>query len=118
MEGVNLYCTELRTGDWLRLVTWYRDIVGLRVAVRMTGRQYALLTGREGRLAILGRDDLKPDGQRWNLVFEVGDLEAVRQRLIAAGSPIEEPPQESENYRDLLTTDPDGHRVRFFAWPG
>jgi predicted enzyme related to lactoylglutathione lyase len=117
MSDVRLYCVELRTTRWAELVTWYRDVIGLRVAVRMTGRQYALLTGREGRLAVLGRDRADDDGRRWNLVFETPDLEAVRLRLAAAGSPIEEPPADFENYRDLVTTDPDGNRVRFFAWP-
>lgn len=115
---MRLYCIELRTPQWTELVTWYRDVVGMRVAVRMTGRQYALLTGSEGRLAILGRKEEEADvGHRWNLVFETADLEPVRVRLTAAGSPIEETPVEFENYRDLVTTDPDGNRVRFFAWP-
>jgi predicted enzyme related to lactoylglutathione lyase len=117
MSDMRLYCIELRTPKWAELVTWYRDVVGMRVAVRMTGRQYALLTGREGRLAILGRKETDDDGRRWNLVFETADLEPVRARLIAAGSPIEETPAEFENYRDLVATDPDGNRVRFFAWP-
>lgn len=115
---MRLYCVELRTGNWAEVVTWYRDVVGLRVAVRMTGRQYALLTGREGRLAVLGRPDLADDGRRWNLVFETSDLDAVRRRLVVAGSPIEQQPVEFENYQDLVTTDPDGNRVRFFKWPG
>jgi predicted enzyme related to lactoylglutathione lyase len=118
MSDLRLYCVELRTPRWAELVTWYRDVVGLRVAVRMTGRQYALLAGNEGRLAILGRADGAEVGQRWNLVFETSDLEAVRARLVATGSSIEESPAEFENYRDLVTTDPDGNRVRFFAWPG
>jgi hypothetical protein len=83
----------------------------------MTGRQYALLTGSEGRLAILGRDEADDDGRRWNLVFETADLEAVRQRLLAAGSPIEKAPADFENYQDLVAADPDGNRVRFFSWP-
>lgn len=118
MSDLRLYCVELRTSRWAELVTWYRDVVGLRVAVRMTGRQYALLTGREGRLAILGRPDARDDGHRWNLVFETADLDAVRQRLSATGSPIEAQSAELENYTDLVTVDPDGNRVRFFAWPG
>jgi len=128
MTDVRLYCIELRSADWLRLVAWYRDVVGLRVAVRMTGRQYALLTGSEGRLAILGRDpallgepassgELAGPERRWSLVFETSDLAAVREKLLAAGSPIDEAPAETENYRELVTVDPDGNRVRFFVWP-
>jgi hypothetical protein len=25
---------------------------------------------------------------------------------------------QSENYRELVVTDPDGNQVRFFTWPG
>jgi predicted enzyme related to lactoylglutathione lyase len=118
MESTTLYAVELRTADWLRLVTWYRDVVGLRVAVRMTGRQYALLAGREGRLVILGREDAAPADKRWSLVFEVADLEAVRTRLDGAGIVSTPAESQSENYRELVVTDPDGNQVRFFTWPG
>lgn len=117
MSDLRLYCVELRTSRWAEMVAWYRDVVGLRVAVRMTGRQYALLTGSEGRLAILGRPYDGNDGGRWNLVFETPDLVAVRQRLAAAGCSLEQPTNEFENYQDLVAIDPDGNRVRFFAWP-
>jgi predicted enzyme related to lactoylglutathione lyase len=118
MDSTTLYAVELRTTDWLRLVTWYRDVVGLRVAVRMTGRQYALLAGREGRLVILGREDAAPADKRWSLVFEVADLEAVRARLDGAGIVSTPAESQSENYRELVVTDPDGNQVRFFTWPG
>jgi predicted enzyme related to lactoylglutathione lyase len=118
MSDLRLYCIELRTTRWTELVTWYRDVIGMRVAVRMTGRQYALLTGREGRLAILGRPDKIDDGHRWNLVFETPELDAVRARLITAGTRIEEPTEQHENYQEFVATDPDGNRIRFFAWPG
>lgn len=117
MQTASLYCTELRSPDWARLVAWYRDVAGLRVAVRMTGRQYALLAGHEGRLAILGRDAAQPAEARWSLVFEVADLSAVRERLDAAGLTSAATESPSENYREIVVEDPDGNRVRFFEWP-
>lgn len=90
MERPSLYSVELRTADWLRLVDWYRDVVGLRVAVRMTKAQYALLVGGEGRLTILGRPESaelresSPDS-RWSIGFEATDLEATRERLTGSG---------------------------------
>ncbi len=116
MPGTRLYSVELRTADWSRLVGWYRDVVGLRVAVRMTGRQYALLTGDEGRLAILGRSDAASAERRWSLAFETADLEAVRERLTAAGVAVVAAESESESYRELTVDDPDGNRIRFFTW--
>jgi len=122
MERPSLYSVELRTTDWLRLVEWYRDIVGLRVAVRMTKGQYALLVGGEGRLTILGRpEDLelgKPTPEsRWSLGFEAQDLEATRTRLINAGITCPPANEHPEGYHELVIRDPDGNRVRFFEFP-
>lgn len=122
MERPNLYSVELRTNQWLRLVDWYRDVVGLRVAVRMTKAQYALLVGGEGRLSILGRPD-DPELQqamaesRWSLGFEATDLDATRERLTAAGIACPPADERPEGYRELVISDPDGNRVRFFEFP-
>lgn len=122
MERPSLYSVELRTTDWLRLVEWYRDVVGLRVAVRMTKAQYALLIGGEGRLTILGRpEDLElrqePVESRWSLGFETIDLEATRKRLTEAGITCPPADERPEGYRELVIRDPDGNRVRFFEFP-
>lgn len=122
MERPSLYSVELRTTDWLRLVEWYRDVVGLRVAVRMTKGQYALLVGGEGRLTILGRpEDLElrqePVESRWSLGFETTDLEATRTRLTEAGFTCPPADERPEGYRELVIRDPDGNRVRFFEFP-
>lgn len=127
MERPSLYSVELRTAEWLRLVDWYRDVVGLRVAVRMTKAQYALLVGGEGRLTILGRPDdaglqqqaaLPPAGEsRWSLGFEATDLEATRDRLTTAGIACPPADERPEGYRELVIHDPDGNRVRFFEFP-
>jgi catechol 2,3-dioxygenase-like lactoylglutathione lyase family enzyme len=127
MERPSLYSVELRTADWLRLVDWYRDVVGLRVAVRMTKAQYALLVGGEGRLTILGRPDdadLRQQSEspttgesRWSLGFEATDLEATRDRLTTAGITCPPADERPEGYRELVIRDPDGNRVRFFEFP-
>ncbi|MCE9606999.1 MAG: VOC family protein [Planctomycetia bacterium] len=122
MERPSLYSVELRTTDWLRLVEWYRDVVGLRVAVRMTKGQYALLVGGEGRLTIIGRPDspelrVEVPESRWSLGFEAADLEATRVRLLAAGISCPPADEHPEGYRELTIRDPDGNRVRFFEFP-
>ena len=53
-----LYCIELRTQQWERLVEWYREVIGLRVLVRVTDDGYALLEAGETRNAT------GPSGQR------------------------------------------------------
>ncbi len=38
-----LYCIELRTANWPASVEWYRQVLGLRVLVRVVDDGYALL---------------------------------------------------------------------------
>jgi predicted enzyme related to lactoylglutathione lyase len=122
MSSARLYATELRTRDWPRLVDWYRDVVGLKVAVRMTGERYALLVAADlrrgdGRLMILGRDDAESAARRWSLAFEVSDLNGVTEQLAATGLVVPAATEQAEGYRELVVDDPDGNRVRFFCWP-
>ena len=111
-----LFAVELRSTQWERLVTWYRDALGLEVLLRVIDDRYALLAAGAARLVILGRDAAAPESRRWSLAFEVDDLEAARERLAAAG---EEPPAaiaNPEGFREVVVTDPDGNRIRLFAW--
>lgn len=114
---MEIFGIELRTTDWPRLVSWYRDVIKLRSVVRMTAEKYALLSGnRAGTLAILGRGETGPPSPRWNLVLEVDDLDALHGRLTAAGSKTTSPKLHPEGYREILTADPDGNQVRCFQW--
>ena len=54
---------------------------------------------------------------RWSLGFEVADLEPYRKRLAAAGAEIIPPREHHEGFNELVTHDPDGNRLRLFAWP-
>ncbi len=112
-----LYCIELRTAQWETLVHWYRDAIGLRVLVRVVEDGYALLEAGQARLAILARPAAAPASARWSLAFEVDSIEVATARLLAAGATLSQPPVSSEGLRDVLTTDPDGNRVRVFCWP-
>lgn len=122
MSDGQLFCVELRTADWARMVDWYRDVAGLRVVVRQTAERYALLVSAEsaggGRLSIVGRDELPPGGPRWSLAFETKSLATVAERLRRTGPAATEPRATAEGFLELITADPDGNRVRFFAWPG
>ena len=55
-ERPGLYCVELRTENWDQLVEWYREVLGLRVLVRVIDDGYALLEAGETRLALLARE--------------------------------------------------------------
>ncbi len=117
-----LFAVEIRSARWESLVAWYRDALGLEVLLRVVDDRYALLAAGAARLAILGRDETPPPGsrwsqsRRWSLAFEVADLEAVRERLVAAGSMSPEPTANPEGFREFVVTDPDGNRIRLFAW--
>jgi catechol 2,3-dioxygenase-like lactoylglutathione lyase family enzyme len=112
-----LYCIELRTTRWQALVEWYRDVLGLRVLVRMIDDGYALLEAGDNRLALLARTVTGEATHRISLAFEVNDLRSVVVRLKAAGAIITHPERDPEGLREAVTADPDGNRIRLFAWP-
>ena len=111
-----LFAVEIRSSRWESLVVWYRDALGLEVLLRVIDDRYALLAAGSARLAILGRDETPPESRRWSLAFEVADLEAARARLVAAGCAAPEPTANPEGFREFVVTDPDGNRIRLFAW--
>lgn len=112
-----LFSVELRTARWPDLVAWYRDVLGLRVLVRVVDDRYALLEAGDTRLAILGRPDPGEGSRRWSLGFEVADLDAAHGRLVQAGVAVAPPVVHPEGFRELVATDPDGNRLRLFSWP-
>lgn len=113
----SLFCVEIRTPQWSRLVEWYRSAVGLRVLMRGVDDGYALLAGGDTRLAIIARPAAAEPSPRWSLAFEVHDLDAARARLVAAGVTVPEPATHPEGFCELPLVDPDGNRLRLFAWP-
>src|SRR5687768_1838450 len=99
------------------MVHWYRTTLDLRVLVRVVEDGYALLEAGETRLALIHREASNDASARWSLAFELENLELAAARVLAAGSPILESPPNHEGFRDLLTEDPDGNRIRLFCWP-
>lgn len=115
----SLFSIELRTACWGMLVDWYRDALGLRVLVRVLDDEYALLEAGDTRLAILGRGSPGEASGRWSLGFEVPDLAAARERLLGTSMTVGEPTIHPEGFHELRVVDPDGNRLRLFAWaPG
>lgn len=113
----SLFCVEIRTPRWVELVDWYRGALGLRVLMRGVDDGYALLAAGETRIAIIARPTAAEPSPRWSLAFEVTDLDAARARLAAAGAAAPAPTAHAEGFRELSLTDPDGNRLRLFAWP-
>ncbi|MFM7243119.1 MAG: VOC family protein [Planctomycetaceae bacterium] len=110
----SLFSIELRTARWEMLVAWYRDILGLKVLLRVEDDHYALLDAGCTRLAIMGRTSPGEPSGRWSLGFETDDLDAAAHRLgTAATSP---PRANPEGFRELVAMDPDGNKIRMFSW--
>lgn len=112
----SLFSVELRTARWAELVDWYRHVLGLRVLVRVVDDGYALLAAGDTRLAILSRPAAPPASGRWSLGFEVEDLAAARERLVRSGVDVGTPATHPEGFRELIVADPDGNKIRLFAW--
>ena len=111
-----LFSVELRTSQWGALVEWYRSVLGLTVLVRVVDDGYALLAAGDTRLAIISRGEPGEASRRWSLGFEVADLGAVHARLVEAEADVTAPQVNPEWFRELTVTDPDGNRLRLFAW--
>jgi catechol 2,3-dioxygenase-like lactoylglutathione lyase family enzyme len=98
-------------------VDWYRDVLGLRVLVRVVDEGYALVEAGETRLALLERESVGEASRRISLAFEVEDISKVCARLEAVGVTILYPVGNPEGLREANTLDPDGNRIRLFSWP-
>lgn len=112
----DLFAVELRTARFGALVAWYRDVLGLRSLLRVIDDGYALLGAGGPRLALVARAEPGPPNDRVTLAIEVADLAAARERLAAAGAEIIERPRSDEGFHEFVTHDPDGNRLRIFAW--
>lgn len=112
-----LFSVELRSRQWDNVVAWYRNVLGLRVLVRVVEDGYALFEAGDTRLAILAREVPGEASGRWSLGFEVNDLTPQLERLRDEGSPVDGPKQHPEGFCELITFDPDGNKVRIFSWP-
>lgn len=111
-----LFAVELRTDRFEAMVAWYRDVLGLRSLLRVIDDGYALLGAGAARIALVARTEPGPPSDRVSLAFEIVDLAKARERLAAAGAEIGTRPPSHEGFEELLTRDPDGNRIRLFAW--
>jgi lactoylglutathione lyase len=128
MSVRGLFETHLTVADLERSVTFYRDVVGLPVALELPGRDAAFhWIGQPGQ-AMLGLWSIgsAPMGMQLHVAFEMSlaDVLAAPERLVAHGiqplsffgEPAEEPsvigwmPAAAIYFRD-----PDGHLLEYLA---
>ena len=112
-----LYCVELRTSNWTEMIRWYREVLGLKVLVRVVEDGYALLEAGDTRIALISRENAGPLSARWSLGFEVDNLESSAKHLADNGWEVSRHERTAEGFREVVTLDPDGNRIRLFSWP-
>lgn len=112
-----LFAIELRVTDWPGMVKWYREVLGLKVLLRVIDDQYAQLHAGSVQLAIVGHREPGSASSRVTLAFEVSDSDATASRLAATGWEFERRERTNEGLSELVTADPEGNRLRLFEWP-
>lgn len=113
----HLYSIEIKTARWEELVQWYRQVAALRVLIRVVDDGYAQLEAGRAHLALIRSTTPAAASERVSLAFEVASVDQLAERLTAAGQKFEKRQRDSEGFWELVTTDPDGNRLRFFEWP-
>ena len=79
---MTFFMVELTVSDFARSVTWYRDVLGLKLGLLDEPNGFALLETDGGRVA-LKRGSPSPTAVR--LHFHVPDLAAELARLVTVG---------------------------------
>jgi catechol 2,3-dioxygenase-like lactoylglutathione lyase family enzyme len=116
LNHVMVYTTDLK-----RALAFYADALGLQVLVATPLYGYARLKFPDGagtlalHLAEPGAT-VAADGIR--LYFEVRDLDAFCDRLVARGVAVKQMPQDMPwGWRHAYVDDPDGHEISLY-WAG
>jgi len=116
-DGVTLWSSDLNN-----LLPFYRDVIGLPVAMESPG--FVILGEFENpRLCIGTHSEVRgrpTDPHRWLIRFESTDLRADLDRLRSAGvEVIEEPNDQGGGFWLGTVKDPEGNLVQLTYWePG
>ena len=114
-----LFMVEVQVTSWPRSVAWYRDVLSLCVMLEDQAGEFVLLEAGPGggRVALKG-GQAGQGGERSavRLVFEVADVDEMKQEFVARGVAVEGPMTSAEGYREIRINDPDGTPIGLFAW--
>jgi len=110
----------ISTDDVGRLAPFYRDIVGLKVA--MEGDDFAVFEAGSGSQLALGvHSEVKgrsKEPDRIMVDLEVDSCQAEYDRLRAKGVEFMREPGEDEGFIVATLLDPDGNQLQLFQVPG
>jgi catechol 2,3-dioxygenase len=112
-DGVTVGHLHLHVGSVDEAVRFYCDVVGFEVMTRAPSAAFVAAGGYHHHLGLnTWRGEGVPPApagtvglRRWELALDAGSAQALRERLEAAGEPVEEQPE------GLLTRDPWGHAL-------
>ncbi|HEX3953554.1 MAG TPA: VOC family protein [Stellaceae bacterium] len=112
----SISAVTLATHDMRRALAFYR-IVGMAVIHGGEDSAFTSLRVGDNYLNLIAQ----PADRRWSwwgrLIFYDSDVDALYQRLVAAGYRPQAAPRDAAwGERFFHTTDPDGHELSF-AWP-
>jgi catechol 2,3-dioxygenase-like lactoylglutathione lyase family enzyme len=106
---------EIRLADWAASSRWYVDVLGLKPVLEDSARRFLLFEAGSGRIAL--KESLAPvDRGAVRLIFQVGDVDAARNDLLAQGVSVSEATESDEGYREVRLADPEGTPIHLFSW--
>jgi catechol 2,3-dioxygenase-like lactoylglutathione lyase family enzyme len=111
IEGIS--AITLATHDMARAVRFYR-LAGFEMLYGGEAAGFTSFRAGAGYLNLIAQ----PADRSWSwwgrAIFYVSDVDALYERLVAAGCPIAAPPRDAEwGERFFHITDPDGHELSF-----
>jgi hypothetical protein len=112
---LELFMVEVRLADWPGTSRWYVDVLGLTPILEDSDRRFLLLGTGACRVALKAGSTAGDRGVV-RLIFQVGNVDDQRGRLIALGTPVSEPTQSEEGYREVRLADPEGTPIHLFSW--
>jgi catechol 2,3-dioxygenase-like lactoylglutathione lyase family enzyme len=114
IRGITMITVQVR--DFERMVTWYRDVLGLAVVWKEPGEFCALAMTDGGPVLALATDH--PDriadrpGTGWTPNLKVDDLDATVAQLRDAGVELDAAEEGAdEGYRLVRVRDPEGNAI-------
>ncbi len=117
--------TRFRVSDMEKSISFYRDILGMKVIEQKTSARGSKLVflkfpGMDCELELCSfpsSGSVHVPEDLVHLAFEVDDLEACVDQLNAAGIPITEGPTESSSgTRFIFTEDPDKYEIELMQY--